>query len=74
MVNIIFRVILRALEVTMGRTKTYDRKDVLNKAMNLFWKKGFEGTHLQELVSATGLNRFSLYKEFDGKEGIFSLT
>lgn len=56
----------------MGRTKTYDKGEVLNIAMNLFWKKGYEGTHLQELVSTTGLNRFSLYKEFDGKEGIFS--
>jgi len=56
----------------MGRTKMYSRNEVLETAMNLFWKKGYDGTHLQELVSSTGLNRFSLYKEFDGKEGIFS--
>jgi TetR/AcrR family transcriptional repressor of nem operon len=55
----------------MGRHKGYDRKMVLDKAMQLFWKKGFEGTHLQELVEETGLNRFSLYKEFGGKEGLF---
>jgi AcrR family transcriptional regulator len=55
----------------MGRHKGYERKEVLNKAMGLFWKKGFEGAHLQELVEATGLNRFSLYKEFGGKEGLF---
>ena len=34
-------------------------------------RKGFEGAHLQELVEVTGLNRFSLYKEFGGKEGLF---
>ena len=56
----------------MGRSRTYDRNEVLTKAMNLFWAKGYEGTHLQELVSVTGLNRFSLYKEFNGKDGIFS--
>lgn len=39
--------------------------------MQLFWKKGYEGAHLQELVETTGLNRFSLYKEFDGKDGLF---
>lgn len=55
----------------MGRHKGYDRQAVLDKAMGLFWKKGFEGTHLQELVEVTGLNRFSLYKEFGGKEGLF---
>jgi AcrR family transcriptional regulator len=56
----------------MGRNRTYDRNEVLEIAMAIFWKKGYEGTHLQELVSATKLNRFSLYKEFDGKQGIFS--
>ncbi len=39
--------------------------------MGLFWAKGFEGAHLNELVEVTGLNRFSLYKEFGGKDGLF---
>lgn len=55
----------------MGRHKSYDREEVLEKALLLFWQKGFEGTHLKELVSVTGLNRFSLYKEFGSKEGLF---
>jgi len=55
----------------MGRPRSYDRDDVLERAMDLFWKKGFEGAHLQELVEVTGLNRFSLYNEFGGKEGLF---
>ncbi len=55
----------------MGRKKTYDRADVLHRAMELFWRKGFSGTHLQELVEVTGLNRFGLYKEFGGKDGLF---
>jgi len=56
----------------MGRPKTYDRDDVLERALNLFWERGYEGTHLAELVETTGLNRFSLYKEFGGKEGLFA--
>jgi TetR/AcrR family transcriptional repressor of nem operon len=56
----------------MGRPRTYDRDDVLQKALLLFWEKGYEGTHLAELVETTGLNRFSLYKEFGGKEGLFA--
>lgn len=55
----------------MGRPKTWERSDVLRRAARLFWEKGFEGAHLQELVEATGLNRFALYKEFGGKEGLF---
>ena len=55
----------------MGRRKTYDRDEVLDRAMHLFWKTGYEGAHLSALVEVTGLNRFSLYKEFDGKEGLF---
>lgn len=55
----------------MGRSKTYDRDEVLAKAMGLFWQAGFEGAHLAKLVEVTGLNRFSLYKEFGGKDGLF---
>jgi AcrR family transcriptional regulator len=55
----------------MGRPKAYDRDEVLESALLLFWRKGFEGAHLQELVEVTGLNRFSLYKEFGSKEGLF---
>ena len=55
----------------MGRPKSYDREEVLENALLLFWRKGFEGAHLQELVEVTGLNRFSLYKEFGSKEGLF---
>lgn len=54
-----------------GRPRTYVRNEVLDRAMELFWAKGFEGTHLHQLVEVTGLNRFSLYKEFGGKEGLF---
>jgi TetR/AcrR family transcriptional repressor of nem operon len=55
----------------MGRPKTYDRDAVIERAMEAFWRLGYEGAHLSELVEATGLNRFSLYKEFDGKAGLF---
>lgn len=55
----------------MARPRTYRREDVLRKATDLFARKGYEGAHLQELVEVTGLNRFSLYKEFGGKEGLF---
>jgi len=55
----------------MARPRTYVREEVVRKATDLFVRKGYEGAHLQELVQETGLNRFSLYKEFGGKEGLF---
>ena len=55
----------------MARPRTYVREEVVRKATDLFVRKGYEGAHLQELVLETGLNRFSLYKEFGGKEGLF---
>ena len=42
--------------------------------MELFWRLGYEGAHLSALVEQTGLNRFSLYKEFGGKAGLFEAT
>jgi AcrR family transcriptional regulator len=55
----------------MARPKSYEHGEVLRKATDLFARKGYEGAHLQELVEVTGLNRFSLYKVFGGKEGLF---
>lgn len=52
------------------RYKEYNVNRVLEKAMMLFWKKGFNGCSISELVNETGVNRFSLYHEFENKEGI----
>lgn len=55
----------------MARPRSYDRDVVLDKAMSMFWRLGYEGAHLSALVAHTGLNRFSLYKEFGGKAGLY---
>lgn len=55
----------------MPRKKEYDRDKVLLKAMETFWKKGYEGTSIQDLVDATRLNRFGMYEEFGSKKGLF---
>ena len=57
-----------------GRKKSYDRDQVLESVMDLFWQKGFEGTSFQQIVQSSGLNRFSLYSEFGDKEQIFRLA
>ena len=55
----------------MPRPKEYNREQVLQKAMKVFWKKGYEGTSMQDLVDATGLNRFGMYEAFKNKERLF---
>lgn len=52
------------------RYKEYNVNRVLEKALSLFWRKGFNGCSINELVNETGVNRFSLYHEFENKEGI----
>jgi AcrR family transcriptional regulator len=58
----------------MARPRGYVREEVLDKAMAVFWRLGYEGAHLSALVEEAGLNRFSLYKEFGGKAGLFEAT
>lgn len=55
----------------MGRPKKYERDAVLKEAMQLFWRRGFAGTGLQDLEKVTGVNKSGLYAEFKGKEDIF---
>ncbi len=55
----------------MPRVKQFDEKEVLEKAMELFWKQGFHATSMQDLVSYLGINRASLYDTFGGKQQLF---
>src|SRR5260370_9757147 len=55
----------------MGRPKNFNREEVLEKAMPVFWKHGFSDTTLQELERATGVNKSGLYSEFRDKEDLF---
>lgn len=58
----------------MVRPRQYVREEVIDKALDLFWRLGYEGAHLAALVEHTGLNRFSLYKEFGGKAGLYEAS
>jgi len=52
------------------RPKEFNRNSVLEKCITLFWAEGYNGTGIQKVVTVTGVNRYSLYKEFGNKEGI----
>jgi AcrR family transcriptional regulator len=55
----------------MGRPKNFNREEVLEKAMPVFWTHGFSDTSLQDLERATGVNKSGLYTEFRDKEDLF---
>ena len=55
----------------MARPKSYKIDQVLTAATELFLKRGYEASSLNELVKVTGLNRHSMYSEFGDKEGLF---
>lgn len=55
----------------MARTKEYNKEEVLDAATKVFWKKGYGSTSMNNLVNATGLNKHSMYAEFENKEGLF---
>ena len=58
----------------MGRAKNYVREDVIESALETFWRRGYSATSLSDLADATGLNRKSLYNEFGSKEGLFDVV
>lgn len=55
----------------MSRTKEFDVTEVLEKAMTVFWRKGYKSTSMQDLLMAMGLNKASLYGSFHDKETLF---
>ena len=55
----------------MTRPASFEREDILERAMDAFWRNGFEGTSLRQLEEATGLNPGSLYHHFHSKEYLF---
>ena len=55
----------------MARTKAFDEQEVLQKAIELFWKQGYHATSIQDLVDHLGINRASLYDTYGGKEELF---
>ncbi|MBU3010101.1 TetR/AcrR family transcriptional regulator [Polaribacter vadi] len=55
----------------MARKKAYNEDVVLEKAMNLFWKNGYESTSMQMLEKEMGINKFSIYSSFGNKRGLF---
>ncbi len=58
----------------MARPKSFDQQEVLDKALNLFWEKGYNATSIQDLVDHLGINRASIYDTWGDKRGLYLET
>ncbi|MDQ2090596.1 TetR/AcrR family transcriptional regulator [Marimonas arenosa] len=55
----------------MARRKSYDRDSAVTAAMHTFWARGYSNTGVRQIERETGINRFALNTEFNGKTGLF---
>jgi AcrR family transcriptional regulator len=54
-----------------GRPRCFDTGEALDAAINVFWRKGYDGASLSDLTKAMKINRPSLYAAFGDKESLF---
>src|SRR5258708_12336657 len=57
-----------------GRPRTFNREKVLDRAMHVFWEKGYEGASMHDLTTAMGIQPASLYAAFGNKQAMFERT
>jgi len=55
----------------MARNKEFDEEELLEKAVNIFWRKGYNATSAQDLVDELKINRSSLYNTYKDKKTLF---
>jgi AcrR family transcriptional regulator len=67
------RLILKEKE-TMSRIREFDPDKALNKALQLFWHKGYAETSMRDLVAHTGVAHAGLYSAFGSKRALFRAT
>src|SRR5690349_10214749 len=58
----------------MPRQREFDKEQVLEKAMLLFWAQGYEATSVRDLNAAMGISSSSMYEFFGDKRAIFLAT
>lgn len=55
----------------MARTREFDKTEVLEQALDLFWRQGYEATSVRDLTAALGISSSSLYAAFGDKHAVY---
>jgi TetR/AcrR family transcriptional regulator, transcriptional repressor for nem operon len=58
----------------MARNKAFLEENALERAMQVFWRKGYNATSMEDLVTEMGINRASLYGTFGDKKQLYLAT
>lgn len=58
----------------MPRKPSYDRDELIERARDLFWKRGWAGTSLKDLEAVLQMKPGSFYAAFGSKEALFKLA
>jgi TetR/AcrR family transcriptional regulator, transcriptional repressor for nem operon len=59
------------MRLPRGRPRSFDTEAAVERAMGVFWSRGYHATALPDLLRATKLSRGSLYAAFGGKHALF---
>src|SRR5690606_28148552 len=62
--------IIPVIQIAM-RSKAFEPDEIADAAMQVFWRRGYAATSIQDLVEGTGLSRSSLYGTFENKQGLY---
>ena len=55
----------------MAGVRQFDEQQAFEKSIELFWRKGYADTSMQDIADATGIQRGSLYNAYGGKDALF---
>jgi len=55
----------------ISRPREFDVEEALGAALEVFWRQGYDGTSVEDLLEATGLHKGSLYKAFGDKRSLY---